>query len=112
MAIKEVITPESKLAEMTINENLEKKFLPDLKSKLSLVFSDSVVSWMIRDKSMAISLETFPLASEMAKILLDVMDDHITEYFFVSGLSKLGWCIKYLMDSRICFNKMPKIHTN
>ena len=35
MASKEVTTPENKLAEMTINENLEKKFLNNLELKLS-----------------------------------------------------------------------------
>ena len=108
MASKEVTTTESKLAEMTINENLEKKFLHDLELKLSLLFGNSVVSCMIRNKGMAFSLETFPLKVEMAKKLLEVIDDHITEYFFVSGLSRLGWCTKYIMDSRICFNKKAK----
>ena len=105
MASKEVTTPENKLAEMTINENLEKKFLHNLELKLSLVFGDSIVSCMIRNKGMAFSLETFPLTPEMAKKLLKVVDDHITEYFFLSGLSKLSWCTKYLMESRVCFNK-------
>ena len=108
MASKEVITPENKLAEITINENHEKTFLHDLELKLSLVFGDSIVSCMIRDKGMAFSLETFPLKVEMAKNLLEVVDDHITECFFISGLSKLGWCTKYLMDSNISFNSHAK----
>ena len=73
-----------------------------------MVFGDSIVSCMIRDKGMAFSLETFPLKVEMAKKLLEVVDDDITEYFFVSGLSKLGWCTKYLMDSNISFNSHAK----
>ena len=70
MASKEAATPENKLAEMVINENLEKKFLHNLELKLSLVFGDSIVSCMIRNKGMAFSLETFPLTPEMAKKLL------------------------------------------
>ena len=93
---------------MKINENLEKKFLHDLELKLSLLFGNSVVSCMIRNKGMAFSLETFPLKVEMVKKFLEVIDDHITEYFFVSGFSKLGWYIKYIMDNRICFNKNAK----
>ena len=82
MASKEVATPENKLSEMVINENLEKKFLHNLELKLSLVFGDSIVSCMIRNKGMVFSLETFPLTPEMAKKLLKVVDNHITEYFF------------------------------
>ena len=108
MASKEVTTTENKLAEMTINENLEKIFLHDLELKLIFLLGNSVVSCMIRNKGMAFSLETFPLKGEMAKKLLEVIDDHITEYFFVSGLSRLGWCTKYIMDIRICFNKNAK----
>ena len=108
MASKEVITPENKLADITVNENHGKTFLHDLELKLSLVFGDSIVSGMIRDKGMAFSLETFPLKVEMAKKLLEVVDDDITEYFFVSGLSKLGWCTKYLTDSNISFNSHAK----
>ena len=104
---EEVTTPENKLAEMTINENLEKKFLHNLELQLNLTFGDSIVSCMIREKGMAFSLETFPLQSETAKKLLKVVDDHITEYFFSSdgGLAKLGWCTKYLMESTVCFSK-------
>ena len=50
MVSKEVTTPENKLTEMAINENLEKKFLHDLELKLSLLFGDSIVSCLIRDK--------------------------------------------------------------
>ena len=82
MVSKEVTTPENKLTEMAINENLEKKFLHDLELKLSLLFGDSIVACLIRDKGMAFSLETFPLATGMATKLLEVIHDHITEYFF------------------------------
>ena len=82
IASKEVTTTENKLAEMTINENLEKNFLHDLELKLIFLFGNSVVSCLIRNKGMAFSLETFPLKVEMAKKLLEVIDDHITEYFF------------------------------
>ena len=108
MASKEVTTTENNWQRMTINENHEKKFLNDLELKLSLLFGDFIVSCLIRDQGMAFSLETFPLAVEMVTKLLEVIDDHITEYFFISGLSKLGWCTRYLMDSSICFNKIVK----
>ena len=66
---------------MKINENLERFFLHDLELKLIFLFGNSIVSRMIRNKGMALSLETFPLKVEMAKKLLEVIDDHITEYF-------------------------------
>ena len=99
MASKEVTTLENKLAEMTINENLEKKFLNNLELKLSLVFGDSIVSCMIRNKGMAFSLETFPLTPEMAKKLLKVVDDHITEYFFFI------WFIKIRLVYKVPYGK-------
>ena len=70
MVSKEVTTPENKLTEMAINENLEKRFLHDLELKLSLLFGDSIVSCLIRDKGMAFPLETFPLATGMVTKLL------------------------------------------
>ena len=99
MASKEVITHENKLSEMTINGNLEKKFLHDLELKLSLVFGDSIVSCMIRYKGMAFSLETFPLAPKVAKTLLQVLDDHITEYFFCI------WFIKIRLVYKVSYGK-------
>ena len=66
---------------MKINENLERFFLHDLELKLIFLFGNSIVSRMIRNKGMALSLENFPLKVEMAKKLLEVIDDHITEYF-------------------------------
>ena len=107
MASKEVTTPENKLAEMTINENLKKNFLHNLELKLSLVFGDSIVSCMIRNKGMAFSLETFPLTPEMAKKLLSCVWSY-NWVLFLSGLSKLGWCTKNLMESRVFFNKNAK----
>ena len=50
---------------------------------------------------MAFCFESSLLTQDRVKKLLEVIDKILLEHFFNFGLSKIGWCSNYRMDSRI-----------
>ena len=91
------------------NFSIEKKFLEELKQKLSEVLQECVGSYYIRKKSIAICCETFLLTVETSRKFLRVIDKLISDMLFLpDGLARLGWCTNYQVNSRIVYNKNEK----
>ena len=111
MASKEgdVNVLENKLAEIEINHDdlsIEEKVLEESEQRLSEAFQDCAVSYYIRKKSIAICCENFLLTVETSRKLLSVIDKLISDMLFLpNGLTRLGWCTNYQMNSRIVYNK-------
>lgn len=90
-----------------VDLSAEKKYLEGLMDSLGENMKDCAVSYYLSRRCFGICCETFVLTANTARKLLTVIDEQILENFFLmNGLARIGWCVNYLMKSKIanyCF---------
>ena len=90
-----------------VDLSVEKKYLEGLMDSLGENMKDCAVSCYLSRRCFGICCETFVLTANTARKLLTVIDEQILENFFLmNGLARIGWCVNYLMKSKIanyCF---------
>ena len=77
----------------------EKYFLELITEAVGKDLQNCVVFYFVSEKSKAICCETFILATETCRILLQAVDKNLTEKFM--PLWNIGWCSYYHLESKV-----------